>query len=135
MASVPTGTPAGICTIESRLSCPDSARDGHGTPSTGSVVNAAVMPGRCAAPPAPAMMTLNPAARAPLAKATMRSGVRCAETMRASYSTSSSSSVSAAWRMVAQSDWLPMMIATGAAARVKRNASWQNLPARWGALR
>ena len=31
---------------------------------------------------------------------------------------------------VAQSDWLPMMIATGAAARVKRNASWQNLPAR-----
>ena len=86
------------------------------------VVNAAVIPGRCAAPPAPAMMTLKPAARAPLAKATMRSGVRCAETMRASYSTSSSSSVSAAWRIVAQSDWDPMMIAIGAATRVKRNA-------------
>ena len=33
-----------------------------GTPNTGSVVNAAVMPGRCAAPPAPAMITLKPAA-------------------------------------------------------------------------
>ena len=29
----------------------------------------AVMPGRCAAPPAPAMMTFTPAAFAPLAKA------------------------------------------------------------------
>src|SRR6185437_6978932 len=77
------------------------------------------MPGKCAAPPAPAMMTLNPAALAPLAKATMRSGVRWAETMRASYSTSSSSSVSAARRIVAQSDWEPMMMAIGAARRVK----------------
>ena len=34
----------------------------HGTPSTGSSVSAAVMPGRCAAPPAPAMITLKPAA-------------------------------------------------------------------------
>ncbi len=58
IASVPTGTPAGICTIESRLSWPDSALDSTGTPNTGSVVNAAVMPGRCAAPPAPAMITL-----------------------------------------------------------------------------
>ena len=60
IASVPTGTPAGICTIESRLSWPESALDGTGTPKTGSVVKAAVMPGRCAAPPAPAMMTLKP---------------------------------------------------------------------------
>ena len=81
------------------------------------------MPGRCAAPPAPAMITLNPAAFAPLAKATSRSGVRCAETMRASYSTPSSSSVSAARRIVGQSDWLPMMMATGAAGRVKA-APW-----------
>ena len=48
---------------------PDSALDSTGTPNTGSVVIAAVMPGRCAAPPAPAMMTLKPAALAPLAKA------------------------------------------------------------------
>ena len=46
IASVPTGTPAGICTIDSRLSWPDSAREGTGTPNTGSVVKAAVMPGQ-----------------------------------------------------------------------------------------
>ena len=37
-----------------------------GTPSTGRSVSEAVMPGRCAAPPAPAMITLKPAALAPL---------------------------------------------------------------------
>ena len=58
IASVPTGTPAGICTMESRLSWPVSARERTGTPSTGSVVSAAIMPGRCAAPPAPAMIDL-----------------------------------------------------------------------------
>ena len=84
-----------------------------GTPNTGSSVSEAVMPGRCAAPPAPAMMTLKPAALAPLAKANSRSGVRCAETMRFSQSTPSAASVSAAWRMVSQSDWLPMMMAIG----------------------
>ena len=63
---------------------PDSALDSTGTPNTGSAVIEAVMPGRCAAPPAPAMMTLKPAALAPLAKAYSRSGVRCAETMRVS---------------------------------------------------
>ena len=53
-------TPAGICTIESKLSIPFSALDSTGTPSTGSRVIEAAMPGRCAAPPAPAMMTLRP---------------------------------------------------------------------------
>ena len=33
------------------------------------IIAGAAMPGRCAAPPAPAMMTLKPAAFAPLAKA------------------------------------------------------------------
>ena len=113
MASVPTGTPAGIWTMERRLSWPDSAFEGTGTPNTGSVVKAAVMPGRCAAPPAPAMMTLNPEVFAPLAKATSRSGVRWAETISASYPTSRASSVSAARRITVQSDWLPMMMATG----------------------
>ena len=69
IASVPTGIPAGIWTIDNRLSCPDSALDSTGTPNTGSGVIAAVMPGRCAAPPAPAMTTLKPAAFAPFAKA------------------------------------------------------------------
>jgi len=60
------------------------------------------------------MMILNPAALAPLAKANNRSGVRWAETMRFSQATSSAASVSAAWRMVSQSDWLPIMMAMGA---------------------
>jgi hypothetical protein len=69
MASVPTGMPAGICTIERRLSWPDRALVSMGTPKTGRVVMEAVIPGRCAAPPAPAMMTRKPSPLAPLAKA------------------------------------------------------------------
>ena len=42
----------------------------------------------------------------------MRSGVRWAETMRVSWATPSASSISAAACMVAQSDWLPMMMPT-----------------------
>src|SRR5919199_603244 len=38
--------------------------------------------------------------------------------MRASCATPRASRVSAAWRMVAQSDWLPMMMATGAPAMI-----------------
>ena len=64
------------------------------------------------------MTTLWPEARAPLAKATSRSGVRWAETIRAMKGTPSAASVSAACRMVAQSDWLPMMMATGAPSAV-----------------
>ena len=52
IASVPTGTPPGICTMDNRLSSPCNARLATGTPSTGSGVRAATMPGRCAAPPA-----------------------------------------------------------------------------------
>ena len=39
----------------------------------------------------------------------MRLGVRWAEMMRASKGTPSASRVSAVWRMVVQSDWLPMI--------------------------
>lgn len=76
MAKVATGTPAGICTIEYRLSCPLRWRLGTGTPSTGTVVLAASMPGRCAAPPAPAMMARNPRLPAFSAKANISSGMR-----------------------------------------------------------
>src|ERR1044071_5338247 len=51
----------------------------------------------------------------------MRLGVRWAEMMRASKGTPSASRVSAACRMVAQSDWLPMIKPTaglGAGRRV-----------------
>ena len=104
MASVPTGTPAGIWTMESSESMPLSACDSTGTPNTGSGVMDATMPGRCAAPPAPAITTFTPLSRAPLAKATSRSGVRWAETIRASWPIPSASSVSAACFIVAQSD-------------------------------
>src|SRR5690606_11502291 len=63
---------------------------------------------------APAMITLNPASAAPRPNSNIRSGVRWAETIRASYSTPSSSSTLAAHCMVGQSDWLPMTMATGA---------------------
>ncbi len=82
----------------------------------GELVMAAVMPGRCAAPPAPAMITRKPSVLAPFAKLTRRSGVRWAETMRSSWATPSASSVSAACFIVAQSDWLPMMMAMGGEA-------------------
>ena len=91
--------------------------DSIGTPNTGSGVIAAVMPGRCAAPPAPATMILKARRPArPWRTRTSRSGVRWAETMSASWPTPSASRVAAACRMVAQSDWLPMMMATGLVA-------------------
>ena len=64
MANVATGTPAGIWTMDSRLSRPPRCGEGTGTPSTGRVVFAAIMPGRCAAPPAPATIACNPRPRA-----------------------------------------------------------------------
>ena len=67
MASVPTGTPRGIWTMDSRLSRPDRVFVWIGTPSTGRGVMEAVMPGRWAAPPAPAMITFRPRSFAPLA--------------------------------------------------------------------
>jgi len=46
MAKAPTGTPPGICTMESSESMPFSACDSPGTPSTGTIVCAATIPGR-----------------------------------------------------------------------------------------
>ena len=62
-----------------------------GTPSTGSIVCAATMPGRCAAPPAPAMITSRPRASASRAYSAIQSGVRCAETTRHSCGTPNAS--------------------------------------------
>ena len=67
IANVPTGIPAGICTIDNKLSIPSSAFDCTGTPSTGNRVIDAAMPGKWAAPPAPAMIQLRPRATALLA--------------------------------------------------------------------
>ena len=65
-------------------------------PTSGSVVIDATMPGRCAAPPAPAMMTPMPRLRAVLAYSHSRSGVRWALTTRFSNSTPNASSVATA---------------------------------------
>ena len=58
--TVATGTPAGICTIESSESIPSRLASGTGTPMTGSGVTDASIPGRWAAPPAPATSTPAP---------------------------------------------------------------------------
>src|SRR5690606_1061634 len=60
IANVETGMPLGICTIDSSESSPRRYLEGTGTPSTGTIVFAATMPGRCAAPPAPAIMARRP---------------------------------------------------------------------------
>ena len=62
IATVATGTPRGICTIDSSASRPLRLVVETGTPMTGSGVLAASMPGRCAAPPAPAISTFRPRA-------------------------------------------------------------------------
>src|SRR5262249_13844929 len=112
IASVPTGTPPGICAIESSESRPFSARLSTGTPRTGSSVCAATIPGRGAAPPAPAMMTSIPRASAEEAYSAMRAGVRWAETTAHSRGTPKRARVSSAWRIVSQSERLPMITAT-----------------------
>jgi hypothetical protein len=60
IATVATGTPRGIWTIDSSESSPPRCWVGIGTPMTGRIVLAASIPGRCAAPPAPATMTRIP---------------------------------------------------------------------------
>jgi len=79
IASVGTGMPFGICTVESSESRPPRCFEGIGTPSTGSVVCAATTPARCAAPPAAAMMTFMPLPFAAPVQAMTAAGVRCAD--------------------------------------------------------
>ncbi len=64
IAKVATGMPRGIWTMDSSESSPRRYFEGTGTPSTGTTVLAAIMPGRCAAPPAPAMIARSPRPRA-----------------------------------------------------------------------
>ena len=130
MASVPTGTPAGIWAIESSESTPWRAWLSTGTPSTGRWVLAASIPGRWAAPPAPAMITLTPLASAEAAYSNRRSGVRWAETTLVSWITPSCSSVSEAWRRVSQSEEEPITTPTRAVevCRSLKSRSWSRSP-------
>jgi hypothetical protein len=81
MAMVATGIPAGICTIDSSASSPFSGDESIGTAITGSTVPAAMTPARCAAQPAPAIMTFSPRSAALSAQRAARAGVRCADAM------------------------------------------------------
>ncbi len=77
--TVATGTPGGICTVESSASSPLSADESIGTPMTGSVECAATTPARCAAAPAPTINTFTPRPGASDTSRITRSGDRCAE--------------------------------------------------------
>ena len=88
-----------------------------GTPSTGSGVIEAVMPGRCAAPPAPAMITLSPRSLAPSWR--RRTGAPGCDGRRRCGSRRRRLARPASRRRgcrVGQSDWLPMMMPTRAFA-------------------
>ena len=75
-ATVATGTPPGICRMDKTESQPSIELDDFtGTPITGIGVIEATIPGRCAAPPAPAITTLIPLSYAVLAYSTNLSGV------------------------------------------------------------
>lgn len=81
---------------------------GTGTPMTGSGVTEASMPGRWAAPPAPAMIALSPRPAACSPYAIISRGIRCADTTSTSYGISNSSSAWAAASMTGQSESEPM---------------------------
>ena len=72
----------------------------------------AIMPGRCAAPPAPATMTESPRPAASRPKAIILSGVRWAETTSTSCGMPSSVRIVDAPCMVGQSLSEPMTMAT-----------------------
>ena len=110
--TVATGTPAGICTMDSSESIPSRCRNGTGTPTTGSGVTEASMPGRCAAPPAPATTTRRPRSAAAAPQASMSCGIRWAETTSTSWATPSSVRASDAACMTGQSESDPMTTAT-----------------------
>ncbi len=79
MATVATGTPEGICTIERSESSPPRSAVRMGTPMTGRSVIEATTPGSAAALPAPAMTTLRPRDSAPSEYSRTASGSRWAE--------------------------------------------------------
>src|SRR6266542_2393607 len=110
--TVATGTPAGICTMESSESIPSRYFSGTGTPITGSGVTDASMPGRWAAPPAPAISTFRPRSCADRPYSIISVGIRCADTTSASKGTSNSTHTSAAAFIVGQSESDPITIPT-----------------------
>src|SRR6478735_12315176 len=114
IATVATGMPPGIWTIDSRESMPSRYFSGTGTPITGSGVTEASMPGRWAAPPAPAMTTDSPRVWACRPHSIISVGIRCAENTSASHATPSSVRISPAACMTGQSESEPITMPTNA---------------------
>ena len=79
---------------------------------TGRVVIEATIPGRCAAPPAPAIITLIPSCIALLAYSNILLGVLCADTMLTSDSMLNSFKISMASCIIGRSLLLPIIIPT-----------------------
>src|SRR3989338_8491733 len=114
MATVATGTPGGICAVEKSASTPAAPIFVliSGTPITGSAVCAATTPAKCAAPPAPQMNTLYPAASLFFTYSTTASGVRCAESVCTSDPMPNSSSTFVASCITGRSESEPITIPT-----------------------
>ncbi len=83
-----------------------------GTPITGKGEIEATIPGKCAAPPAPAIITNIPRPCALEAKSTIRFGVLCALTMVTSTGIPNSFRISTASCIICRSESLPIITLT-----------------------
>ena len=106
--------PEGICTIEYNESLPPREVVCIGIPITGIGKIAAHIPGRWAAIPAPAIITLNPFSSAVFAYSKNTSGSLWAEIIVISYEMPNFSRMSAALAITGISESLPMTIPTNA---------------------
>jgi hypothetical protein len=112
IAIVATGTPPGICAVESSASNPFKEEESIGTPITGRAEWAATVPAKWAAPPAPAIKIATPFLSASEIYLRVQSGDRWAEVIANSCVTPNSFNTTAACSITAKSDSLPMTILT-----------------------
>ena len=96
-----------------------------GTPITGKGVKDATIPGKWAAPPAPAIITFNPRKWAVLAYSNILSGVRWAETIATSWGILNSSQTAIAAAIVGKSESLPIIIPTTGVELVDNNVEFK----------
>ena len=83
-----------------------------GTPITGSIVCAAITPARCAAAPAPAIITSTPFFSAPFASLTALSGERCADAIVVSKEIPNAFNIFSVSSITGKSESLPIIIRT-----------------------
>ena len=94
--------------MECKESTPSRVGPFTGIPTTGRFDSEAIIPGRCAAPPAPAMITRTPRDSASSQKRFISFGVRWADTMSVSNGTLNWSKIRAASRIPGRSESDPM---------------------------